>query len=263
MIAAQERLDWECYRLYGLVDEDLTTGDRPEPPLALGERAFEIVLARRMATGEVQTTWFTRHGSTPITELPAHWPESYRRLVERRIELIETDLDIGLIEKPEHKRRWATKPWTVQVQAALRSWLLDRLESPRYWPEPAITTVARLTAEARSDDDFVSVARLWAGRDDIDLAAVIAELVKAESVPYLAALRYTDSGLRKHAEWQATWALQRRRTPARTWAPSLCLRSTPRPTSPVWPGTTGASSTCPRSGSSATPAPSGRPTPAW
>ena len=24
MIAAQERLDWECYRLYGLVDDDLT-----------------------------------------------------------------------------------------------------------------------------------------------------------------------------------------------------------------------------------------------
>ncbi len=263
MIAAQERLDWKCYRLYGLVDEDLTSGDEPEPPLALGERAFEIVLARRMATGEVQTTWFTRHGSTPITELPAHWPESYRRLVERRIELIETDVDIGLIEKPEHKRRWATKPWTLQVQAALRSWLLDRLESPRYWPEPAITTVARLTAEARSDDDFVSVARLWAGRDDIDLAAVIAELVKAESVPYLSALRYTDSGLRKHAQWQKTWDLQRREDAGED------VGTIPVPPKYAKADFTGVAwdhrgkLDVPKERSSATPARSGRPTPAW
>lgn len=211
MIAAQERLDWEVYRRYGLVDEDLTTGDDPEPPLQLGERAFEIVLARKMAAGEEESSWFARQGSTPITDLPAHWPEPYRRLVERRIELIETDLNIGLIERPEHKRRWATKPWDEQVKVALRGWLLDRLEDPRYWPEPAaITTVARLAAEVRTDADFMQVARLYAGRDDVDVAALVGELMKAEAVPYLAALRYTDSGMRTHAQWLETWELQRR-----------------------------------------------------
>ena len=64
-----------------------------------------------MAAGEVQTTWFERHGRTPITDLPADWPDDYRRLVERRIELIETDRNIGLIEQPEYKRRWNTEPW--------------------------------------------------------------------------------------------------------------------------------------------------------
>jgi len=59
-------------------------------------------MARQMAAGELKTTWFERHGSTPITEIPAEWPEDYRRLVERRIELIETDRNIGLIEQPEH-----------------------------------------------------------------------------------------------------------------------------------------------------------------
>lgn len=45
MIAHQEELDWECYRIYGLIDEDLTyPGKLPE--VRLGERAFEIVLAR-------------------------------------------------------------------------------------------------------------------------------------------------------------------------------------------------------------------------
>jgi hypothetical protein len=211
MIAAQERLDWEVYRRYGLVDEDLTTGEEPEPPLRLGERAFEIVLARRMAAGEIDTKWFAKLGAEPTTELPAHWPDSYRRLVERRIELIETDLDIGLIEQQETKRRWEWQPWDEQVKVALRGWLLDRLEDARYWPEPAaITTVARLAAEVRADDEFMQVARLYAGRDDVDAAALVDELARAEAVPYLAALRLTESGLRKYAQWLHTWELQRR-----------------------------------------------------
>jgi len=211
MVAAQERLDWEVYRRYGLVNEELVTGDEPEPPLQLGERAFEIVLARRMAAGEEESSWFVRHVSTPITELPASWPGPYKRLVERRIELIETDLNIGLIERPEYKRRWLRKPWDEQVKVTLRGWLLDRLESPRYWPEPAaVTSTARLAAEARTDGDFVQVARLYVGRDDVDIAPLVAELVKAEAVPYLAALRYTDSGMRKRAQWLETWELQRR-----------------------------------------------------
>ena len=39
MIALQEELDWECYRLYGLANEDLTYGAEP-PPLRFGWRAL-------------------------------------------------------------------------------------------------------------------------------------------------------------------------------------------------------------------------------
>jgi hypothetical protein len=210
MIGLQEQLDWEVYEHYGLLDEVLTFPGG-EPPLQLGERAFEIVLARRIAAGYETSTWFTRHGSTPITELPAHWPGEYRALVQRRIDLVETNPEIGLIERPEYKRRWSSMPWEDQQRAALREWLLDRLESPAYWPEPAaITTTARLAAEARADDDFMAVARLWAEREDVDVAVVVNELMSAEAVPYLAAYRYTDSGLRKWAQWLSTWELQRR-----------------------------------------------------
>ena len=217
MIALQEELDWECYRLYGLIDEDCRysagngTGDRAEPPpLALGERAFEIVMARRMAAGELETRWFERHGSTPITELPAHWPEDYRALVARRIELIGSDRCIGLLEKPEYKRRWNTEPWEDQERRALRAWLLDRLESPAYWPEPRLTTVRELTARAAADADFQYVASRFSHRAYGDLEALIAELVEAESVPALPALRYKPSGLAKRADWEAVWAVQRR-----------------------------------------------------
>lgn len=211
MIALQEELDWRCYRLYRLIDAPLETASPPE--LALGERAFEIALARRMAEGEEETTWFERHGSTPITELPAHWPADYRRLVERRIALIESDRTIGLIERPEYKRRWNAEPWAEQERRALKHWLLGRLETERYWPRagtPRLRSVHELADLARTDADFMQVAALYAGRDDFDVGRLVAELLEAESVPFLPVLRYTETGLAKRAEWEATWALQRR-----------------------------------------------------
>ena len=117
MIALQEELDWRCYVLYGVTEEDLCyQGASPlpqpaparvgewqaVPEIELGQRAFEIVMARQMARGELETTWFERHRSMPITAIPAHWPADYQRLVERRIALIEADRYIGLIERPEY-----------------------------------------------------------------------------------------------------------------------------------------------------------------
>jgi len=244
-IAWQEELDWRCYRLYGLLTGD-TDYEYPNPPeINLGERAFEIVLARRMAAGE-ETTWFTRHGSTPMTEIPNHWPAEYRRVVESRIALIESDKYIGLIERPEYKRRWAATPWAEQEQAALKGWLLDRLETADYWAggndgsvgrvspqgvtrqdagtaadasgyaaltrptEPALTSANRLADRARRDPEFMQIAELYAGRADFEPSALVAALVAAESVPFLPVLRYTESGLRKREQWESTWDLQRR-----------------------------------------------------
>ena len=136
-IAWQEELDWQIYEAFGLI-EPADQVSQPEgaaldaiPPdgISLGQRAFEIVLARRMAAGEVQTTWFARHGSTPITEVPCHWPAAYRELVERRIARIESDSNLRLIEQPEYKRRWNTESWDSQFQRAATEWLLLRLET--------------------------------------------------------------------------------------------------------------------------------------
>lgn len=209
MIALQEELDWLGYRLYGL-HEDPPEDPNP-PPLRLGERAFEIVMARQMAAGQLETAWFERHRSTPIVELPTEWSADYRAIVERRIRLIESDTFIGLIERPEHKRRWSTPPREEMEHDALRAWLLDRLEDARFWPtsEPHIHSAQGLADAARHDSDFLSVAELYAGRAGFDFETLVAELVAGESVPFLAALRYTDSGLRKRADWEATWDRQR------------------------------------------------------
>ncbi|WP_427764309.1 BREX-2 system adenine-specific DNA-methyltransferase PglX [Streptomyces sp. DSM 41931] len=227
MIVLQEELDWTVYGSYGLLtaDEvarttiakdpaDMTEADVPE--LALGQRAFEIVLARSGA----ETAWFERHGSTPVTEIPADWPEAYQKVVQARIDLIEANKDIRLIERPEYKRRWSVDPWEKREAAALRSWLLDAAEREELWFEerdgftvPRPLTVNQLADELRHDQDVQDVAALYAadhlGKRDASLATVLAAVIEAEHVPYLAALRYKDSGLRKRAQWEQVWEQQR------------------------------------------------------
>ncbi|MDG4799327.1 BREX-2 system adenine-specific DNA-methyltransferase PglX [Micromonospora sp. WMMD980] len=205
MIALQEELDWEVYRLYGLVDEDLTCADPPE--LAFGERAFEIVLH----TSGAQTEWFKRHKSEPIDRPRSDWPAEYRSLVERRIATIASNRHIGLIERPECKRRWSADDWKDMQKAALREWLLDRLEAPELWGgTPTPLSVAQLAERVGSDQDFRAVLELWVGHDNYDLARTLGGLVADEYVPYLPAQRYKPAGLRKRAQWERTWALQRR-----------------------------------------------------
>lgn len=209
MVALQDELDWWSYRAYRLLDDDLTFASEP-PGIVPGQRAFEIVLARRIEAGEVETKWFERHGSTPITEIPADWPADYRALVERRIALIESHPWIGLLERPEYKRRWNQPGWHELEQAALRGWLLDRLETPRYWPEPALHRIGDLAARAERDADFMAVAALYTGQPAFDLAALLRDLLDGESVPALKVLRYKPAGLRKRADWEHTWDQQRR-----------------------------------------------------
>jgi len=248
MVALQEELDWECYRIYAVASDEwrVTSGAEalnPEliPPLRLGERAFEIVLARKLARGEAQTAWFERHGSAPITELPAHWPAAYRAMVERRIALIERDRNIALIEQPEYKRRWNVEPWDDQQERALRQWLLNRLEqyfsggermadddkvtrrqgdkvtsdgitpSPVHLvtPSPALVSTNQLAELVQADAAFLKVAEVYVGAAGFSVPKLVRELVESESVPFLPFQRYKESGLRKRQDWERTWDLQR------------------------------------------------------
>jgi hypothetical protein len=148
MIAEQEELDWEVYRLYGLIDDDLTygAGSRGGPRRAV-LRDRSGTQGRRRGTRRRRGS--QRHGSTPITQIPEHWPADYRDLVQRRLDLIESDRSIRLLETPEYKRRWATESWEKQVERALRSWLLDRLEDRHYWFDSAGRPTPTLDRPAR------------------------------------------------------------------------------------------------------------------
>ncbi|MCR9292940.1 MAG: BREX-2 system adenine-specific DNA-methyltransferase PglX [bacterium] len=213
MISLQEELDWRAYRSYGLIEDDLCFQGDVLPASHPGSRAFEIVLARQLKSGDSDTKWFERHGVVPITEVPSSWPEEYRLLVERRIEAIASNKFIRLIENGVYKRRWAGDSWGSQEAAALRLWLLDRLEDAVYWPvthDPKIQSVSELSDKVSGDQEFLQVAAIYRGREDFDIASLVAELVESESVPFLPSLRYKPSGLRKREVWEKTWELQRK-----------------------------------------------------
>ena len=212
MIAQQEELDWEYYRIYGLIEDDLTY--RADlPGIALGERVFEIALARRMRDSE-HTAWFARHGSTPLTEIPDHLPADYRALLQRRLDAIESNPSIRLLERPEYKRRWAMESWGKQVDSALRGWLLDRVEDRALWFDrdgrPTPRSVAQLADILDRDAEFRDVLRLWAGDPNAATGTALVKLLADEAVPFLAAYRYKPAGLDKRADWERTWELQRR-----------------------------------------------------
>ncbi len=218
MVALQEELDWRCYELYGLLDD----GEAPladdlddVPQVKLGERAFEIVMARKLESGDLATSWFDRHGSTPITEIPDRWPAWYRDLVQRRIDLIAERRFVRLIEQPEYKRRWNRDSWEDREQDALRGWLLDRLETPAYLgdrddPQPRLRRLAELADRAREDADFMQVAERYTHNPNVLVDKLIADLVAGESVPFLPAQRYKKGGIKKRRTWEKVWDLQRR-----------------------------------------------------
>lgn len=130
--------------------------------------------------------------------------------------MIQKRRDIGLIERPECKRRWQSEPWEKKEQVALRTWLLDRCEDRALWhapdgrggEQPWPMTVNRLADRLRDNADVVSVARLYAGTD-ADLADVLRQIVADEHVPFWACYRYTGTGLLKRTLWEQTWDLQR------------------------------------------------------
>ncbi|MFD8668969.1 BREX-2 system adenine-specific DNA-methyltransferase PglX [Streptomyces microflavus] len=227
MILLQEELDWTAYGLYGLLTPEEVTRttlsgspdtltDTDVPQLALGQRAFEIALARSGA----ETAWFTRHHSTPTTEIPADWPEPYRRVVEARLDLIAHDKYIRLIERPEFKRRWYTERWEKREAAALRTWLLDVAERRDLWytdregfDSACPLTIYQLADRLRHDEDVQTVAALYAadhlGQREARLSTVLAAVIETEHVPHLSVLRYKGSGLRKRAQWEEVWKRQR------------------------------------------------------
>lgn len=211
MRGLQEELDWLVYEVYGLAPAGTT---RPldaddVPPLALGHRPFEIILARRVAAGELKTAWFERHGSTATTQIPAGYPTEYRERIEARLALIESAPEIALIEQPEYKRRWSADDLDARVKRELRDLLLDRLEDTLSRSE-TVQSVRALASTFERDAAFRAIAQVYTDQVDISLDDLLAELLDDESVPAFDACRYTAIGLEKRAVWERVWDLQRR-----------------------------------------------------
>jgi hypothetical protein len=213
LVALQEELDWTIYAAYGLVDPELAAEAEPLLPISANERPFEVALARSVAEGTRDTTWFSRHSRAPVTQVPSEWPTQCRELHELRMaEPLKNPL-IRQLEQPEYKRRWLESTWGELVGVAVRDAILDRLEAHRLWLDgngrPRLRSLAQLADEVRQDKALRELIVILAGSQDFDLAAELSRLVEAEAVPALAILRYKAAGVEKFRAWERTWELQR------------------------------------------------------
>lgn len=209
MVALQEELDWHCYQAYGLLDEALVY--HGELPLVqAGERAFEILLARELAANGGSDAWFTRHDLVQTTEIPNHWTDDYKSLIEKRLAVMQSNRFIKLIEKPEYKRRWLPLEWEKQETEALRNWLLSFLEKQCFDnAQPMLTTCAKLADSINRDTLAKTIAQRYTGNDLFEAQPLVEKLVAGEHIPQAAASRLKPASMKKYRAWQETWNKQR------------------------------------------------------
>ena len=208
MVALQEELDWRCLFLFGLVDADLSQPVDAIPVLRPGERAFEICLARRLeAEADLSSGWFERHDLPQVLDPPTHWAPSYVSTVEHRIALIQSSQQVALLERPEHKRRWLRESWDDLDERDARAVLIQAASSDDLWTASSAVSVAKLADRLSSRPHLADAARVL-GCPETDFASLLERLLAGVAVPFLAAIRHTESGCRKRQQWEACWASQ-------------------------------------------------------
>src|SRR5690606_10144532 len=89
--------------------------------------------------------------------------------------------------------------------------ILEQLDHKRWWRSPDSRQLVQEGEQRRALDLEERTLQSSVQSQRLSLQDRRSEgLVVDESVPYLAAHRYTEQGLEKHAAWQHTWELQRR-----------------------------------------------------
>jgi hypothetical protein len=219
LMLLQEEIDFVCYCFYGLAETSLLsqTSFSWNAVIDAGDRPFCILQQHN------------QEGFPVPSEIPKDWDREMQELWKRRIVAIQKSSSLRIIEEPHYKRRWIGRQGlfnhtanTNELSSACVSWLLDRLEAyfdfdgrmnddgkPTNKIDISLISIAKLADLARQDSHFLQVGELYRNDSAFDVQKLVAELVEAESVPLLPILRYKPTGLRKRAEWEHTWELQR------------------------------------------------------
>jgi hypothetical protein len=228
MVCEQEDLDWLVYAAVGLTNGEhhilkgsASPQQRPfawlteEPPAGLDRRLRETWRSRRKAGQE--------HNLLRILEA-APYKRAFRAIEEdRNVDFEEHREDLDLETLPPVLERRDGMDYERRTELAWELWLLDRLEDVFRDMPPRCASVRELASRFGTMAGVpLVVAMLAQERGEISAAVLekcIVELVSGHAVPYLAALRHTESGLRKRAQWEAAWALQRRQDAGRPVLP--------------------------------------------
>jgi hypothetical protein len=204
LVSCQEEIDWRVYGLFGLTTKTLANVEDAFVPVRPEHRPFEVRLAREVTTDISARLWFERHHREPPTDVGGPLADLYRQ----RLRLIDADKNLQLLEQPENKRRWPPRDYAKEFEQAYREWLCERVEALFRDGEESVLSARAIAAALRRDPKVQAVAEVY--KPDVDLEALFSTLVVEEALPYLAAFRYTDSGLEKRRGWEAVWELQRR-----------------------------------------------------
>jgi hypothetical protein len=213
MIAYQEEIDWRTYVCFGLADATVLGDLEDSASCPRGDRPCERVIPRKsFVRDRDHLVPLSDAEIAPVGVLAA----SLARTWNTRTESIRRTKLLQLIEQPLFKRQWRDTDDNVDEftfrrdtdRARLEDWLLERAEVAISGIEGASTlpsVVSRIAPPAHAEQ----VAALLINGEG-DYRSVVKTLFERESVPFLAAYRYTDSGLDRYAEWQQTWDLQHR-----------------------------------------------------
>ena len=205
MVALQEDLDWATYAALGIGPPPARlSGPRSARP---GERPFEVLYGRE------QAAQVTPDGHPVAREAPPQWSERVQYLSNS-----PHNSRLRVLEDFRYKRRWVghqgvfnhdAATWEARCRNVMREWLTHRVEA-LFQQEPVSCSARSLASELSRAPVVPIVAEVYTGDTAPDLERLVTDLVKSEGVPFLAAYRYAETGLEKHAEWKKVWDLQRR-----------------------------------------------------
>ncbi len=190
LVAIQDDLDWKVYALFGLASGEATEAMGETAALSPESRPYLSENPPSTLSSADKTIWLARRSQ------------------------ILASPELQLLETPNYKRRWwgargvfASKVTTFaeSVQDGCKELLAELVEQEsKAWSQ---CWTVRLLGMLTAPDVDALVAQAF---PDQSVLSALEEVTRKQSVPFLAVLRYAESGVEKRRLWERTWDLQRR-----------------------------------------------------
>ncbi|MDY0058881.1 MAG: BREX-2 system adenine-specific DNA-methyltransferase PglX [Myxococcota bacterium] len=209
LVSLQEEMDWRVYGLLGLPTLAAPSVEAVQVPVQPNHRPFEVRLAREVKDDISASEWFRIHKRPPPADVDGPLAELYSQRL-RLLDDPEHGRQLRLLETPETKRRWSPPDDAKAFCEAVRTWLLARVEAEFVaQATPELRTARQLALDLGRDPAVLAAHELLTEDSGVDLVRLLSDLVDAQGVPFVAGLRYTETGMEKRATWEETWRLQR------------------------------------------------------
>jgi hypothetical protein len=151
LVSLQEEMDWRVYGLFGLSTVEAPSVDAVRVPVEPHHRPFEVRLAREVATDISASEWFRVHKRAAPKDVSGPLADLYRQRL-RLLDDAEHGKQLRLLETPETKRRWSPPDDTKAFANAVRTWLLERIETTfREQTQPELRTARQLALDLARD----------------------------------------------------------------------------------------------------------------